>query len=63
MGERTQYGESDPRHHTAKLKQMLRDVAVHAREDEGKVLIPRRRRCSKLQRKCAAGAGKGLIRF
>lgn len=37
MAEQTQYGEKDPRHHTAKLKQMLRDVAAHAREDAGKV--------------------------
>ena len=37
MAEQTQYGEKDPRHHTANLKQMLRDVAAHAREDVGKV--------------------------
>ena len=37
MTERTQYSESDPRHHTAKLKQMLRDVAAHARENVGKI--------------------------
>jgi hypothetical protein len=41
MAERTQYSESDPRHHTAKLKQMLRDVASHAREGAGKVSDPR----------------------
>ena len=29
MTDRMQYGENDPRHHTAKLKQMLRDVAAH----------------------------------
>ena len=37
MADETQYGEKDPRHHTAKLKRMLRDVAEHAREDLGKV--------------------------
>ena len=41
MTEPSQYGEGDPRHHTAKLKQMLRDVAAHAREDVGKVTDPR----------------------
>jgi hypothetical protein len=41
MAEQMQYSESDPRHHTAKLKQVLRDVANHAREDLGKVSDPR----------------------
>lgn len=41
MPDRTQYEEKDPRHHTAKLKQMLREVANHAREDSGKVSDPR----------------------
>jgi hypothetical protein len=41
MTDRTQYAENDPRHHTAKLKQMLRDVAEHAREDVTKVSDPK----------------------
>jgi hypothetical protein len=41
MADRMQYGENDPRHQTAKLKQMLRDVAAHAREDVGKVSDPK----------------------
>jgi hypothetical protein len=41
MAERMQYGENDASHHTAKLKQMLRDVAAHAREDVGKVSDPK----------------------
>ena len=36
-----QYSENDPRRHTAKPKQMLRDVAGHAREDVGKVSDPK----------------------
>jgi len=36
-----QYGENDPCHHTAKLRQMLRDVAAHAREDITKVSDPK----------------------
>jgi hypothetical protein len=41
MTDRMQYGENDPRHHTAKLRQMLRDVAAHAREDVTKVSDPK----------------------
>jgi hypothetical protein len=41
MTDRMQYGENDPRHHTAKLRQMLRDVAGHAREDVTKVSDPK----------------------
>lgn len=33
----TQYQESDPRHHTQKLKKMLTDTAAHAREDIAKL--------------------------
>lgn len=35
------YPESDPRHHTSNLKQMLDDTARHAREDVGKVQDPK----------------------
>lgn len=43
MADRPQYPESDPRHHTLKLKTMLRDAAEHAREDVGKVDDPKAR--------------------
>jgi hypothetical protein len=33
MTDRMQYDDSDPRHHTLRLKQMLNDTATHARED------------------------------
>ena len=36
-----QYNENDPRHHTLKLKRMLNDTAVHAREDVSKVSDPK----------------------
>ena len=29
--------ESNPRHHVARLKQMLNDVATHARQDSGQI--------------------------
>ena len=33
MPDRMQYDESDPRHHTQKLKQLFQQTAQHARED------------------------------
>lgn len=41
MQARQQYAESDPRHHTMKIKGMLADTATHLREDIGKVADPR----------------------
>jgi hypothetical protein len=41
MPDRMQYDESDPRHHTIKIREMLNDVARHAREDVGKVNDPK----------------------
>jgi hypothetical protein len=40
-GEAQQYPESDARHHTAKVKQMLDDAMQHARADTTKVKDPR----------------------
>jgi len=41
MTDRMQYSENDPRHHTAKLKQMLTDVINHACEDVSKINDPK----------------------
>ncbi len=41
MPDRMQYDESDPRHHTQKLKQTLKDTAQHAREDVSKISDPK----------------------
>ena len=41
MPDPTQFDESDPRHHTQKLKQMLNDAAEHARRDVSKVSDPK----------------------
>jgi hypothetical protein len=41
MADHEQFAEDDPRHHTIKLKGMLRDVVQHAREDVEKVDDPR----------------------
>ncbi|HET7274722.1 MAG TPA: hypothetical protein VFI91_06055 [Longimicrobiaceae bacterium] len=43
MEDRQQYPESDPRHHTIKLKEMMRQTVRHAREDVGKVDDPKAR--------------------
>ena len=34
---RARHDESDPRHHTQKLKKMLEDTIKHAREDVAKI--------------------------
>jgi hypothetical protein len=41
MQDRQQYAESDPRHHTMKIKGMLTATATHLQEDIGKVADPR----------------------
>ena len=41
MPDHEQFAEDDPRHHTIKLKGMLRDVVQHVREDVEKVDDPR----------------------
>jgi hypothetical protein len=41
MADPRQYDESDPRHHTMKIKQMLADIATHARADVLKVDDPK----------------------
>lgn len=41
MTEQTPYPESDPRRHTAKPREMLTEVAEHAREDILKIDEPK----------------------
>jgi hypothetical protein len=41
MTDRQQYPETDPRHHTIKIRGMLNDVIEHTREDVGKVNDPK----------------------
>ncbi len=41
MIDQMQFPEGDPRHHTAKLKQMLSEIIEHARQDVGKVSDPK----------------------
>jgi hypothetical protein len=35
------YPEDDPRHHTARLREMLDAIVTHAREDIGKISEPK----------------------
>jgi len=37
MAEPNAAPEANPRHHVARLKQMLHDVATHARQDSGQI--------------------------
>lgn len=41
MTDRMQYAESDPRHHTLKIKDMLNEAMQHMREDISKVSDPK----------------------
>ena len=41
MPESDELPENDPRHHTIKLRSMLREVAQHARDDVAKVDDPK----------------------
>jgi hypothetical protein len=40
MSERAQYSETDPRHHTLKIRQMLHESQQHIRDDIAKVSDP-----------------------
>src|SRR5580704_10587300 len=55
MADRSQFREGDPRHHTARLKQMLTEVIDHAREDVSKVMDPRAQALFESTRKCSSG--------
>ncbi len=41
MTERTHYADNDPRHHSTRIKTMLREVMEHAREDVTRVSDPK----------------------
>lgn len=41
MTDRMQYPESDPRHHTLKIKSMLSELIQHTREDISKIQEPK----------------------
>jgi hypothetical protein len=41
MSDRMRYPETDPRHHTLKIKSLLGDIVQHAREDVSKIKEPK----------------------
>jgi hypothetical protein len=41
MTDQMEFPEGDPRHHTAKIKQMLTETMEHARQDVAKVRDPK----------------------
>jgi hypothetical protein len=63
MTDRTQIPESDPRHHTAKIKQMLTEIMEHARQDVGKVTDPRAQALFETTAEVLAGLKKAYEHF
>ncbi len=63
MAERMQFQESDPRHHTAKLKQMLTEIMEHARQDVAKVTDPKAQALFETTAEVLAGLKKAYEHF
>jgi hypothetical protein len=63
MPDRMQYDESDPRHHTIKIRETLNDVAQHAREDVAKVSDPKAQALFETTAEVIAGLAKSYDHF
>lgn len=63
MADRMQLPESDPRHHTAKLKQMLTEIMEHARQDVDKVSDPKAQALFETTAEVLAGLKKAYEHF
>lgn len=63
MADKLQFPESDPRHHTAKLRQMLQDALNHAREDVQKVSDPKAQALFETTAEVLAGLTKAYEHF
>lgn len=63
MSERMKYDESDPRHHTSKLKDMLNEVADHAREDVGKIDEPKAQALFETMAEVCAGLARAVEHY
>jgi hypothetical protein len=63
MIETKQFPESDPRHHTAKLKQMLTETMEHARQDVAKVSDPKAQALFETTAEVLAGLKKAYEHF
>jgi hypothetical protein len=63
MSDNMAYSGSDPRHHTAKIKQMLNELAERARGDVPKVADPAARALFEATAEVLIGLHKALRRF
>ena len=63
MADRMEFPESDPRHHTAKLKQMLTEIMEHARKDVAKVTDPKAQALFETTAEVLAGLKKAYEHF
>ncbi|WP_219415463.1 hypothetical protein [Pseudonocardia nigra] len=63
MVDRMQYPETDPRHHTIKLRNMLDEAADHAREDVGKIDDPRGQALFETSAEVLGGLSRALSDF
>ena len=61
MADRMQYPETDPRHHTLKIKSMLGDAAQHARDDVSRSKESEHKRYLKQPPKCSSVCRKRLV--
>ncbi|MFI5072087.1 MAG: hypothetical protein ACHP8A_14475 [Terriglobales bacterium] len=57
------FPESDPRHHTARIKQMLTEIMEHARQDVGKVNDPKAQALFETTAEVLAGLKKAYEHF
>jgi len=63
MPNQVEFPESDPRHHTAKLKQMLTETMEHARKDVAKVSDPKAQALFETTAEVLAGLKKAFEHF
>ena len=63
FGDHLQFPESDPRHHTAKLKQMRTEIMEHARQDVAKVTDPKAQALFEATPEVLAGLKKAYEHF
>jgi hypothetical protein len=63
MADRMQFPESDPRHHTAKIKQMLAELREHARQDIAKITDPKAQALFETTAEVVAGLEKAYDHF
>jgi hypothetical protein len=63
MADSPPFSENDPRHHTAKIKQMLTETLEHARRDVAKVSDPKAQALFETTAEVLAGLKKAYEHF